>query len=33
MDMPGFKLHPLKGAWKGFWGRNCPGQLAGDFPL
>ncbi len=33
MDLPGFKLHPLKGALKGFLGRNCPGQLAGDFPL
>jgi proteic killer suppression protein len=19
MDMPGFRLHPLKGEWKGFW--------------
>lgn len=19
MDLPGFRLHPLKGAWKGFW--------------
>jgi proteic killer suppression protein len=19
MDLPGLKLHPLKGAWKGFW--------------
>ncbi len=19
MDLPGFKLHPLKGQWKGFW--------------
>lgn len=31
MDLPGFKLHPLKGALKGFLGRNCQGQLAGDF--
>lgn len=19
MDLPGFRLHPLKGEWKGFW--------------
>ena len=19
MDLPGFRLHPLKGDWKGFW--------------
>ena len=19
MDLPGFRLHPLKGQWKGFW--------------
>ena len=19
MDVPGFRLHPLKGAWKGYW--------------
>jgi proteic killer suppression protein len=19
MDLPGFRLHPLKGPWKGFW--------------
>jgi proteic killer suppression protein len=19
IDVPGFKLHPLKGEWKGFW--------------
>jgi len=19
LDMPGFRLHPLKGGWKGFW--------------
>ena len=19
MDVPGFRLHPLKGAWKGLW--------------
>ena len=19
MDLPGFRLHPLKGGWKGFW--------------
>jgi proteic killer suppression protein len=19
LDIPGFRLHPLKGSWKGFW--------------
>jgi toxin HigB-1 len=33
MDLPAFKLHPLKGSSTRFLGRNCPGQLAGDFPL
>jgi proteic killer suppression protein len=33
MDMPGFRLHPLKGAMKGLLGRNCPGQLARNVPL
>ena len=31
MDLPGFRLHPLKGEMKGFLGRDRSGQLAGDF--
>ena len=31
MDMPGFRLHPLKGEMKGFLGRYGTRQLAGDF--
>jgi proteic killer suppression protein len=28
MDLPGFKLHPLKGEWR-FPGRNSPGRTGG----
>ncbi len=31
MDLPGFKLHPLRGPLKGFWAVNGSGQLACDF--
>ena len=31
MDMPGFRLHPLKGGMKGLLGRYGTRQLACDF--
>jgi len=33
MDLPAFRLHPLKGDLKGLLGRNSARQLAGDFSL
>jgi toxin HigB-1 len=30
MDLPGFRLHPLKGAFKGFWAVDGAGALASD---
>ena len=33
MDLPGFRLHPLKGADERLLGRDRSRQLAGDFPL
>jgi proteic killer suppression protein len=33
MNLPSYRLHPLKGAYKGFWARHRAGQLAGDVPL
>lgn len=33
MDLPGFRLHPLKGQMKGFLGRDRSGKLARDFPF
>jgi len=32
MDLPGFRLHPLKGQLKGFWSMNLTrANWAGDF--
>ncbi|MEO8726374.1 MAG: type II toxin-antitoxin system RelE/ParE family toxin [Acidobacteriaceae bacterium] len=31
MDLPGFRLHPLKGGLRGSWGCYCSRQLAGNF--
>jgi proteic killer suppression protein len=28
LDLPGYRLHPLKGTLKGFWSVTCTGQLA-----
>jgi proteic killer suppression protein len=33
MDLPGLRLHPLKGQMKRVFGCDRPGQLAGDFPF
>ena len=33
MDLPGFRLHPLKGDLKGFWAVTVSGQLARHLPL
>jgi proteic killer suppression protein len=33
LDLPGFRLHPLKGRVQGILGSDGSGQLAGDFPL
>jgi proteic killer suppression protein len=33
MDLPGFRLHPLRGAFKKLLDRYSTRQLAGDFPL
>ena len=33
MDMPGFRLHPLKGELRRFLGGNGSCKLAGGFPL
>jgi proteic killer suppression protein len=33
MDLPGFRLHPLKGQMKGFWAVTVRAKLAGDFPF
>jgi proteic killer suppression protein len=33
MDLPAFRLHPLKGDLKRLLGRDGTRQLAGDFPL
>ena len=26
LDLPGYRLHPLKGSRKGFWAVTCPGK-------
>ena len=31
MDLPAYRLYPLKGRMKGFWAVTVQGQLAGDF--
>lgn len=33
MDLPGFRLHPLKGTFAGFWSVTVPRQLAHRLPL
>jgi proteic killer suppression protein len=33
MDLPGFRLHALKGRLAGFWGGYRPWELAGYFPV
>jgi len=33
MDMPGFRLHSLKGEFEGFFGGNGTCKLAGGVPL
>ena len=33
LDLPGFRLHPLKGQRRGAWSVWVPRQLAGDIPL
>jgi proteic killer suppression protein len=33
MDLPGFRLHALKGGLKGFWAVTVTRQLAGDLSL
>jgi toxin HigB-1 len=33
MEVPGFRLHPLKGRDERVLVRDGPGKLAGDFPL
>ena len=33
MDLPGFRLHPLKRPDEGFLGRDRSGRLASDFSL
>jgi toxin HigB-1 len=33
MDLPGFRLHPLKGQMKRSLVRDCSGKLAGNFSL
>ena len=32
MNLPGFRLHRLKGEYAGFWAGDGPGELARDFP-
>jgi toxin HigB-1 len=31
MDLPGFRLHPLKGKLKGYWAVTVRAKLASDF--
>jgi proteic killer suppression protein len=31
MDLPSFRLHPLKGRMKGYWAVTVTCQLAGNF--
>jgi len=33
MDVPGFRLHPLKGNWKGFWAVAVRANWRVLFPL
>jgi proteic killer suppression protein len=33
IDLPGYRLHPLKGDLKGFWSVTVRGQLAHYFPI
>jgi toxin HigB-1 len=33
MDLPGFRLHPLKGELKGLWAVTVRANWAGDFPF
>ena len=33
MNLPGYRLHPLKGGLRGFWSVYCAGELAHDLSL
>jgi toxin HigB-1 len=33
LDLPGYRLHPLKGDLKGFWSVTGAGELAHHLPL
>jgi proteic killer suppression protein len=33
LDIPGYRLHPLKGEWKGFWSGDGADELAHRFSV